>query len=206
MIRHYLFSLLLFFKIVLSAQPFEVQLLQTINEHNRPTWDAGMRHLSFSAYPVVSLVPIAIWSHGFGRKDDKMMNNGYKSAITIASALAVSSTLKILIERDRPYVTYKKNITMRDTSGPHSFPSGHTTGAFAAATSMSLSYRKWYVTVPSYLYAGFVAYSRMRLGVHYPTDVLGGMVLGIGSGLLTWKIDQMIKEKRAREKQEPVME
>jgi membrane-associated phospholipid phosphatase len=206
MLRLILLSIFLALKIDISAQPYEVQLLRTINEHSRPTWDAGMSHLSFSAYPVVSLVPIAIWAHGFGRKDDKMMNNGYKSAITIGSALAISSALKILIERDRPYVTYKKNIVMRDSSGPHSFPSGHTTGAFSAATAMSLSYRKWYVTVPSYLYAGFVAYSRMRLGVHYPTDVLGGMVLGIGSGLLTWKIDQMIKEKKAREKQEPVME
>jgi membrane-associated phospholipid phosphatase len=191
---------------VACAQPIEVHYLRLVNERSRPAWDNSMHYVSLSVYPVASLAPIGIWWQGHNRKDEKMINNGFKSAITICAALAVSTSLKYLVQRERPYVAWRSNIVMRDTSGPHSFPSGHTTAAFATATAAALSYRKWYVVVPSYLYAGMVAYSRMRLGVHYPTDVLGGMVLGIGSGLLTWKIDEMIREKKARDKQAPMME
>ncbi|ULT24063.1 phosphatase PAP2 family protein [Sphingobacterium sp. E70] len=48
---------------------------------------------------------------------------------------------------------------------------------------MSRAYSKWYVVAPSLLWAGSVGYSRMYLGVHYPTDVLAGAVLGLGRPL-----------------------
>jgi undecaprenyl-diphosphatase len=63
------------------------------------------------------------------------------------------------------------------------------------ATSLSLATKKWYVAVPAYLWASGVAYSRMYLGVHYPSDLLGGIVIGIGTSFLTWKIDQLILSK-----------
>src|SRR5690606_16926546 len=97
--------------------------------------------------------------------------------------------------RPRPFVKYPIDIIKRDHAGKYSFPSGHTSSAFATATILSLSYKKWYVTGPSFLYAGLVGYSRMRLGVHYPTDVLGGLIIGVGAGLLTWKLDQVFFNK-----------
>ena len=63
------------------------------------------------------------------------------------------------------------------------------------STAVSLSYKKWYVTVPAYAYASLVGYSRMRLGMHYGSDVLGGMIIGIGSGLLTWQLDKTFNKK-----------
>jgi membrane-associated phospholipid phosphatase len=118
--------------------------------------------------------------------------------IAVASVLnaGVTNALKYSINRDRPYVTYP-DITKKAKGGSPSFPSGHTSTAFATATSVSLSYPKWYIIVPSYLYAGAVAYSRMDLGVHYPSDVLAGAVIGTGCAYITWKVNQklLIKKK-----------
>jgi undecaprenyl-diphosphatase len=188
-----------FFSTATLSQPLEVKYLIAINAHGRPAWDNGMRNLSVSAYPVGIVTPFAIWSHGFFTKNKEMTMNGYKAAICISSAMMLSTGLKLCLRRHRPYVSYPHDIVRRDpASGPYGFPSGHTTAAFATATSISLSYHKWYITVPAYAYAGLMAYSRMRLGVHYPSDILGGMVLGVGSGLLTWEVDKWLKRKRAK--------
>ncbi|GAC1535551.1 MAG: hypothetical protein NVS3B15_16210 [Sediminibacterium sp.] len=56
--------------------------------------------------------------------------------------------------------------------------------AFATAASVSLQYKKWYVTVPMYAWGAGVAYSRMYLGQHYPSDVVVGAAVGIGSAYL----------------------
>ncbi len=194
--RKFSIIFLLFFVNIVFSQDLDYRILKTLNQTEMPCWDKTMKGVSFSVYPVMPVSVIGIWSHGYFTKDKEMMRNGYKSAITIGFALATTTGLKYLVNRTRPFKEYPNDIIQRDNVGLASFPSGHTTAAFATATAMSLSYKKWYVTVPSYLYAGFVGYSRMRLGVHYPTDVLGGMIIGIGAGLLTWKLDKIINRKK----------
>lgn len=153
-----------------------------------------MKGVSLSAYVLAPATPAAIWINGYYTHDKVMMRNGYKSAITTGLALALATGLKFAINRTRPYTQYPGEVTRRSfDNGPYSFPSGHTTCAFASATALSLTYKKWYVVAPAYVYAGLVGYSRMRLGVHYPSDVLGGMVIGVGSGLLTWYLDKKIR-------------
>ena len=173
----------------------DYKILKSINVNEMPMWDKTMKGVSFSIYPIMPISVIGIFSQGYFNKDEIMMRNGYKSAITIGLALATTTGLKYAFNRHRPFVQYPNDIIQRDKVGPYSFPSGHTTAAFATATAISLTYKKWYVTLPSYAYASFVGYSRMRLGVHYPSDVLGGMVIGIGAGLLTWQIDKWINGK-----------
>jgi membrane-associated phospholipid phosphatase len=75
----------------------------------------------------------------------------------------------------------------------HSFPSGHTSNAFVTATSLSLNFKKWYVILPTYAWATAVGYSRMHMGVHYPSDVFAGAIVGAGSALITYKANQWIK-------------
>jgi membrane-associated phospholipid phosphatase len=163
-----------------------------------PAWDRSMKGLTTTAYPVAMASPLVTWVHGYLKKDKTMMRNGYKSIATISIAMCLSTGIKYLVQRERPFHQYPNSIVQReDHSGTYSFPSGHTTAAFATATSLSLSYKKWYVVVPSFAYAGFMGYSRMRLGMHYPSDVLGGMILGIGSGLLTWRLDRLLFQKRS---------
>lgn len=177
------------------GQSLDFRILRSLNEKEMPVWDKTMKGVSFSVFPVMPAVPIEIWCNGYLSKDKTMTRNGFKSAISIGFAVLVTTGLKGLIKRPRPYETYPGEIIRRDKADPFSFPSGHTTAAFATATALTLSYQKWYVAVPAYIYAGFVGYSRMRLGMHFPTDVLGGMIVGIGSGLLTWQLDRLVNKK-----------
>jgi membrane-associated phospholipid phosphatase len=133
---------------------------------------------------------------GLLTKDKKLFRNACVIAVASALNAGITNAMKYSINRDRPFVTYP-DIYKKAKAGSPSFPSGHTSAAFATATSVSLSYPKWYIIVPSYLYAGTVAYSRMDLGVHYPSDVLAGAVIGSGCAYITWKVNQklLIKKK-----------
>lgn len=91
-----------------------------------------------------------------------------------------SYVIKKLVSEPRPYEVDAR-ITQWSVGGGFSFPSGHTTEAFATATAMVLLYRSWKVALPAYSWALLIGYSRMHLGVHYPFDVLAGMIIGISS-------------------------
>jgi undecaprenyl-diphosphatase len=84
------------------------------------------------------------------------------------------------------------------TGNSPSFPSGHTSVAFSTATSLYLAYPKWYVAVPAFTYAASVGYSRMYLGVHYPSDVLAGAVIGAGSAWLMYKANKWLFKKKPK--------
>jgi membrane-associated phospholipid phosphatase len=76
--------------------------------------------------------------------------------------------------------------------GSYSFPSGHTSDAFALATSVTVAYPKWYIIAPAFTWATAVGYSRMHLGVHYPKDVIAGAIVGAGSAYLSCKINKWL--------------
>jgi membrane-associated phospholipid phosphatase len=113
------------------------------------------------------------------------------------SASLITTSLKYSVQRERPFVTYN-DIQKRDVGGSPSFPSGHTSSAFALATSLSLHWRKWYVVVPSYIWATGVGYGRMYQGVHYPTDVLAGAIIGSGMAYLSYKFQQRLTKNKVR--------
>jgi undecaprenyl-diphosphatase len=194
-VQSFIILVILCFTKNLTSQSIDLKILKSVNQNEMPCWDKTMRGTSFSIYPIMPTTVIGIWSQGYFTNNKVMMRNAYKSAISIAIAITSTSALKFAINRTRPYNKYPNDIIKRDNAGPYSFPSGHTTAAFATATAMSLSYNKWYITIPSFAYAGFVGYSRMRLGMHYGTDVFGGIIIGVGSGLITWKIDKLLNKK-----------
>jgi len=177
------------------SQSVDFKFLKTLNKNEYPLWDKTMIGTSASVYVAMPISIITIAVDGFINKDELMKRNAVKGFLSLGLAGATTIGLKLIISRTRPFVKYPNDIIKRDHAGKYSFPSGHSSSAFATATLLSLSYKKWYVTAPSFLYAGLVGYSRMRLGVHYPSDVLGGMLIGVGAGLLTWKLDQVFFNK-----------
>lgn len=152
-----------------------------------------MNTVSNSVFPIMLATPISLIGVGYAQNNQTILRDGFKSAISIGLNAALTSGLKLAVNRKRPFVKYPNDIIQRTNVGKYSFPSGHTSNAFAAATALTLSSKKWYVAVPSYAYACLVGYSRMRLGVHFPSDVLGGMVIGIGASLLVFQADKWLQ-------------
>lgn len=123
----------------------------------------------------------------------------------ILDLLVVNIAIKPLVARIRPYEIIKEISILTHQPGDHSFPSGHSAGSFACAWAFFRSYKKKW-GIPALVLASLVSLSRLYVGVHYPTDVLGGIVIGIIVGELGYFLGKKIwriilcKMKAARRK------
>lgn len=94
--------------------------------------------------------------------------------------------LKNLIARNRPCVDFPILNMLIEKPTSFSFPSGHTSISFAAAFFIGLKYRK--LMIYMLIVAGLISFSRLYLYLHYPSDILGGILFGCLIGYLWWKI------------------
>ena len=104
--------------------------------------------------------------------DDHRRGRWLRSTLVVAAAYMTSTTIKVAIGRQRPVIETLPQL-MRTPTGL-SFPSSHSTSSFAAARA----YQGVLPTVPLYMAACAMAFSRMYLGVHYPSDIAAGAALG----------------------------
>ena len=178
----------------LDSQNLDIKILRAINSPEELPSDDFFRFISNSAPYIMFAVPAGMATAGYIKHDKTLIRNGYTGLAAIAINGGVILILKYSVNRDRPFVTYP-DIIQKSKAGSPSFPSGHTSNAFATATSVSLAYPKWYIIAPSYAWAGTVGYSRMHLGVHYPSDVLAGALIGSGCAYLTYKVNQKLLKK-----------
>lgn len=117
--------------------------------------------------------------------------------------------LKPLLERPRPFLALNTLDTLVTWPTSHSFPSGHACSSFAAATTFwrglrgkNVNWFRWLTVILAVL----MAFSRMYVGVHYPTDVLVGSFVGFAGSSLIWiglnrqydRIEARILERRNR--------
>jgi len=144
-------------------------------------------------------VPATLYTTGLINKEKSLKENALFITESILVSSAITWSMKKVINRQRPAAADPTFTAVLDNRN-HSFPSGHTSEAFSMATSLGLKYPKWYILVPAYSYAAFSGYSRLYLGVHHPTDVLAGAVVGSGSAWLTWKANQWLQRKYDRKK------
>jgi membrane-associated phospholipid phosphatase len=186
---------LLFFSVFaqnsLFSQNLDIRILRSLNSSPTLSSDKFFQFASNSDVYVVLGIPTAMAAVGLLKHDNKILRNSCVTFASTALCAGITSALKYSIKRVRPFITYP-DITKKSAAGSPSFPSGHTSSAFATAMSISLSYPKWYIIVPVYTWAGTVAYSRMDLGVHYPSDVLGGAIIGAGSAWLTYYVNKKL--------------
>lgn len=110
----------------------------------------------------------------------------YALILAILTSIVTSDMiLKNIFQRFRPEFLLSNVIVVSDMSKSFSFPSGHTTIAFAAAYILAREHKRW--AWGYYLVAFLIAFSRIYLGKHYPGDVLGGIVLGTLIGFMSLK-------------------
>ncbi len=123
-----------------------------------------------------------------------------KTGIIVAAALLMDLVLcnlilKNLVARVRPYDVNTAIAILIKKPLDFSFPSGHTAASFAAMTALFLAKMKkaW---IAALVLAVLIAFSRLYFYVHYPTDVLGGIVVGILSGIIGYTIVEKIDKRR----------
>ncbi|HEX9416696.1 MAG TPA: phosphatase PAP2 family protein [Gaiellaceae bacterium] len=102
--------------------------------------------------------------------------------------------LRELIGRPRPSMRYASPHTLVRAPTDASFPSGHTTIAFACAAV--LAYFKPRLAPPLFLLAAAIGFSRIYVGVHYPLDVVGGAALGLAIGALLIALRRLVAARR----------
>ena len=117
----------------------------------------------------------------------KTRKAGFEMGVAIAfELLIVQVILKLAVNRARPWTEYEELIDFYTQFGVRrptdsSFPSGHTAILFCGAVPLLFCYKA--KAVPAIVIAALVALSRIYLCLHYPTDVLGGMLIGTACGI-----------------------
>ena len=137
------------------------------------------------------IVPILLFV--FGGIDGRI------AAITILISfilvIPLTTLVKDLVDRDRPHVYYETSVNKLPVD--ESYPSGHASmvsaGALAALLSLRKCPRQKLISSLLVIEAGLVCLSRLYLGVHYPTDLIGGILLGSGAALLVTSAHKMIE-------------
>jgi len=174
-------------------------VLRTINSNSSNALRNYSVFISNTTTYVAVGTPLVMGAVALIEKDDELLKNALYVGVCFAVDGALTYGLKHAFARPRPYITYPdiQNVSFETSN---SFPSGHTSLAFTTATALSLKYPKWYVIAPSYFWACSVGYSRMNLGVHYPSDVLAGALLGAGSAYVTYKVNDWFWKKKANKK------
>ena len=114
---------------------------------------------------------------------------GIMSAVALIGSLLINNNLiKNIVQRPRPYVTFTDLQIIIPQPSEFSFPSGHTSSSFASAAVFYRHLPKKF-GVPAVILAALIGFSRLYVGVHYPTDVLAGAVMGI---LLSYMAEYLV--------------
>jgi undecaprenyl-diphosphatase len=139
-------------------------------------YSAKWTWIPFMLVVVYCLLRPGNWRH-------RLLMVGSVALLFVLSDFVVSSFIKNVVCRPRPShdpaVMDLLSYVNGYRGGAYGFPSNHASNGFAAATFLALLLRNRWVTLSAFLWAIGSCYSRMYLGVHYPTDILCGAMLGI---------------------------
>jgi undecaprenyl-diphosphatase len=154
----------------------EGELLLTIQNHLRVgVLDAIMLLFSFignlgAVWLVAAFILLA-------RRDTRRRGFAVLLSLTV-TFLVVNLLLKNVVARPRPFETIAGLTVLGGFPSGFSFPSGHASSSFAGASALAFGFGKR-GAIAAYVVAALIAASRVYIGVHYPSDVLAGAVIGV---------------------------
>lgn len=168
-----------------QIQEWDITILRELNVHRNRSLDDAFVIITDLAAPLAYSIPFVLLFLSIYRKNKLLKSKSIFIITAMALALLVNATLKHTIDRPRPYVTYSFIEKLSYGSSP-SFPSGHTSDAFAMASTLIIAFPRRWLGFVVFVWAMLVGYSRMHLGVHYPSDVLASIVLAYASAWAVW--------------------
>lgn len=155
-----------------AAVGLNEDLFRALNGAGNPVLDPVMVAVSVLGMSVLTLGwAVPLWLARRRREAIDLL-------VLLAVAEALVFVLKVAFAVPRPTIGTILAVPLDDVSDP-AFPSGHATRAFAVALFLSLRTRDWRWGAPLFAYAALVAVSRVYVGVHWPSDVLAGALLGL---------------------------
>ncbi len=174
-------------------------LFRSVNNNRSHFLDGLIPIIDKSVFPIVIAAPVGLFAFGKINKVPYDENSGVLLGLSEGFAVGTTYLIKSIVKRKRPYLALQ-NVYSKKNNSPtddYSFPSGHTTAAFALATSLTLRYNDQPLLIGGlYLYALSVGYGRIYLGVHYPGDVLAGALVGAGTSAIIFSLrKEIIKAK-----------
>ena len=173
------------------AQNWDINTVKEVNKWNMHGLSKGLSHSGI----IISVgLPTAIGVYALAKKDQPLLKDAIYIGTSVIEAVGLTYGLKYSIDRQRPFVKYPNKIRPIEPEDSPSFPSGHTAAAFSLATSLSITYPKWYVIAPSAAWACGVGLARINQGVHYPSDVLTGAAIGVGCAFANIYINRWLNK------------
>ena len=173
----------------------EIQILNFIQQFRSPAGDALMRFFTFLGDKGLIMILATLIFILYRRT--RIVGHSMAAAL-ILDALVCNLIIKPLVARPRPFTVNTSIQLLIRKPMDYSFPSGHTAACFALVTALYLSgYKK--CSYVAGVIACLITFSRMYLYVHYPTDVLGGLIIGICCGFFgVWSSKVYLEKKASR--------
>jgi len=165
---------------------FDIELFYLLNNlaGQSPFLDSVIVFLaSYLPYLVVGIFLVLIFFSAYSRREKIEILLVTGIAVLIAR-FGITELIRLFVHRPRPFLTLPVHQLLTDSAW--SFPSGHVTFFFALSTAVYLYNKKW--GIGFFIATVFITVSRVIAGIHYPSDILGGAVIGITVAYVTFYI------------------
>ena len=169
----------------------DLSILLWIQDNLRSEYTTAlMYHLTSMGSILLTLM--ALYFIIKGSRSEKIAGIAVLTSCVLEIAI-VNGVLKNLIARPRPFVTFDEVVPLANILSEHSFPSGHTALVFSMAFVIYKLFPAIYGNV-TLVIACLVGFSRVYLGVHYPSDVIAGVIIGWFVSLVTVYVKNQYKK------------